>query len=421
MIGVTLRYWAAARAAAGTAEERLELPDGAELAAALEAARAAHGAELGRVLERCSFLVDEVRARPTTALADGSLVEVLPPFAGGSGTEPGAGRHRREVAEGAEGARGAGPARSAPIAAPSGPVGLPEQPAPAPADQDASSASTVGAEGAATAAQAGPVGPPVGPPVRPPAQTPPASPLAAAAALVPAALLTLGAGEGREVLVVALAVVQLALLAGWWSALRVPGRTGGLLLGALVALLADGLVLAAGSSPAPVPRVLGAAMLGLFAVQLARRDGRPDLVGSLTAGAAACALVGLSAALLAAGDLPDGTSLVAATALAAGGAAALAGLAGAARSGAGRVLGVVAALAVAVGAGAAAGGIGSVGPLVGALLGLAAGAVGALGQALGALLPGHRVEPIPTLAAAAALPVLLAAPLAYVLGRLLVG
>jgi molybdopterin converting factor small subunit len=392
MIEVTLRYWAAARAAAGVAEERLELSDGAELAAALEAARAAHDAELGRVLERCSFLVDEVRARPTTALADGSVVEVLPPFAGGSGTEPSAGRHRRE---------GPGSAGSAPVAAPSGPVGLPVQPG------------TAGSQDSSEAAQAAPAEP------RRPAV--PARPLAAAAALVPAALLTLGAGVGREVLVVALAVVQLALLAGWWSALRVPGRAGGLLLGAVVALLSDALVLAAGTSPAPVPRVLGAAVLGLFAVQLARRDGRPALVGSLTAGAAACAVVGLAAALLAAADLPDGTSLVAATALAAGVAAALAGLAATARAGVGRAMGVVAALAVAVAAGAAAGGIGSVGPLVGALLGLAAGAVGALGQALAALLPGHRAEPVPTLAASAALPVLLAAPLAYVLGRLLVG
>lgn len=405
---VTLRYWAAARAAAGTAEEQVELPDGADLAAALEAARAAHGAELGRVLERCSYLADEVRARPGTVLADGSVVEVLPPFAGGSDDAPeasgdpsvgsAAGRHRRAAAS----ASATAPP-SEPTSEPPGQLGVPPQPAAQPVERAAADRSD-------PPARTAPLGPPA-----------PVHPLVAAAALVPAALLTLGAGVGREVLVVALAVLQLALLAGWWAAVRAPGRLGGQALGALVAVLADALVLADGASLAPVPRVLGAAVLGLFAVQLARRDGRPDLVGSLAAGAAACSLVGLGAALLAARALPDGTSLVAVTALSAGVAAALAGLGAGARSASARVVAVVVAIAVAVAAGAAAGAIGSAGPLVGALLGLAAGAVGAVGQALAALLPGHRGEPVPTLAAAAVLPVLLAAPLAYVLGRLLVG
>ena len=80
----TIRYWAAAKAAAGTAEEPYEA---ATLAEALDAARERHPGELARVLLRCSFLVDGdpvgTRSHETVRLAEGGTVEVLPPFAGG--------------------------------------------------------------------------------------------------------------------------------------------------------------------------------------------------------------------------------------------------------------------------------------------------------------------------------------------------
>lgn len=76
----TIRYWAAARAAAGTPEESYV---GSTLAEALAAAEAAHGPKLARVLGSCSFLVQGQRARPGTRLVDGDVIEVLPPFAGG--------------------------------------------------------------------------------------------------------------------------------------------------------------------------------------------------------------------------------------------------------------------------------------------------------------------------------------------------
>lgn len=80
----TLRYWAGARAAAGTSSEEVEAPT---LAAALAGAREAHGERLSRVLEVCSFVVDgdPVGARDHDAvhLGAASLVDVLPPFAGG--------------------------------------------------------------------------------------------------------------------------------------------------------------------------------------------------------------------------------------------------------------------------------------------------------------------------------------------------
>lgn len=81
----TIRYWAAARAAAGTAEEPY---DATTLAEALESARERHAPQLAEVLDRCSFLVDgqPVGRRDPRAvrLAEAGTVEVLPPFAGGS-------------------------------------------------------------------------------------------------------------------------------------------------------------------------------------------------------------------------------------------------------------------------------------------------------------------------------------------------
>ncbi|MFF7770722.1 MoaD/ThiS family protein [Streptomyces massasporeus] len=81
---VTVRYWAAAKAAAGVAEEPYEA---ATLAEALAGVRERHSGELERVLRRCSFLVDGdpvgTRGHETVRLADGGTVEVLPPFAGG--------------------------------------------------------------------------------------------------------------------------------------------------------------------------------------------------------------------------------------------------------------------------------------------------------------------------------------------------
>ena len=80
----TLRYWAAARAAAGTAEERT---DAATLADALQQARSGRDERFGRVLQVCSFVVDGdpvgARDHAEVRLAADGLVDVLPPFAGG--------------------------------------------------------------------------------------------------------------------------------------------------------------------------------------------------------------------------------------------------------------------------------------------------------------------------------------------------
>ncbi|MFE1954393.1 MoaD/ThiS family protein [Streptomyces sp. NPDC059524] len=80
----TIRYWAAAKSAAGVAEEPY---DADTLADALAGARTRHPGDLVRVLQRSSFLVDGnpvgTRDHATVRLAEGGTVEVLPPFAGG--------------------------------------------------------------------------------------------------------------------------------------------------------------------------------------------------------------------------------------------------------------------------------------------------------------------------------------------------
>jgi sulfur-carrier protein len=86
MARVTIRYWAAAKQAAGVAEEPF---DAGTLAAALTGAaqRRPGNRRFAELLERSSFLIDGApagrRAAAEVDLADGSVIEVLPPFAGG--------------------------------------------------------------------------------------------------------------------------------------------------------------------------------------------------------------------------------------------------------------------------------------------------------------------------------------------------
>jgi sulfur-carrier protein len=78
---ITVRYFAGARAAAGTTEEKASARTLDELVTMLVEA---HGPPLGRVLACASFLVDEVAWRDRHAeLPDDASIDVLPPFAGG--------------------------------------------------------------------------------------------------------------------------------------------------------------------------------------------------------------------------------------------------------------------------------------------------------------------------------------------------
>jgi molybdopterin converting factor small subunit len=83
-VGVTVRYFAGAKAAAGTRSEDVTVPAGATVDDLVTALAADHGDALARVLAAASFLLDEVAVRDRTlVLAEGAVVDVLPPFAGG--------------------------------------------------------------------------------------------------------------------------------------------------------------------------------------------------------------------------------------------------------------------------------------------------------------------------------------------------
>jgi molybdopterin converting factor small subunit len=82
-VHITVRYFAAARAAAGSDSEELTVRPGATVGEVVEGL-GGRSPELARVLLRCSFLCDGIavrdRAKP---LQGGNTIDVLPPFAGG--------------------------------------------------------------------------------------------------------------------------------------------------------------------------------------------------------------------------------------------------------------------------------------------------------------------------------------------------
>jgi sulfur-carrier protein len=82
-IQVTVRYFAAACAAAGTESETVVLRPGTTVAELVERL-AVRGTRLATVLSRCSYLCDGIAVRDETrALHAGNTIDVLPPFAGG--------------------------------------------------------------------------------------------------------------------------------------------------------------------------------------------------------------------------------------------------------------------------------------------------------------------------------------------------
>ena len=86
MVKVTIRYWAAAKDAAGVAEESLEAVTLRDVLNTVVASRKPDG-RLAAVLARSSFLVnaDPVGKadKGSVMLGEGAVIEVLPPFAGG--------------------------------------------------------------------------------------------------------------------------------------------------------------------------------------------------------------------------------------------------------------------------------------------------------------------------------------------------
>jgi molybdopterin synthase sulfur carrier subunit len=83
LIEVGVRYFAVARAAAGSDSEELTVRDGVTVGDLVDEL-SSRNPELARVLLRCSYLCDGVavhdKAQPLHA---GNTIDVLPPFAGG--------------------------------------------------------------------------------------------------------------------------------------------------------------------------------------------------------------------------------------------------------------------------------------------------------------------------------------------------
>lgn len=83
LVQVTVRYFAAARAAAGFDSEELTVGSGATVGDLVDGLDG-RSAALDRVLRRCSFLCDGVAVRDKAQqLRPGTVIDVLPPFAGG--------------------------------------------------------------------------------------------------------------------------------------------------------------------------------------------------------------------------------------------------------------------------------------------------------------------------------------------------
>ena len=86
---IRLRYWAAARAAAGAAEDVIEISAPCTLADLKARAMALHASSprFAAVLDTCSVLVGDrpvASEDPAAVVVDpGATVEFLPPFAGG--------------------------------------------------------------------------------------------------------------------------------------------------------------------------------------------------------------------------------------------------------------------------------------------------------------------------------------------------
>jgi molybdopterin synthase sulfur carrier subunit len=80
---VTVRFFAAARAAAGHEVETIRIRPGLTVAELVDQL-SARDAALAKVLRRCSFLCDGVAVRdPQLELGNAQTFDVLPPFAGG--------------------------------------------------------------------------------------------------------------------------------------------------------------------------------------------------------------------------------------------------------------------------------------------------------------------------------------------------
>jgi hypothetical protein len=237
--------------------------------------------------------------------------------------------------------------------------------------------------------------------------------IAAVAALVAAGLavaIGLAAAGPVAVLVAALALLQVVVAVRWFATLDIaPAARSGALVGAAAAIGADlAVALRDDRHPlAPVTAVLGLAMLVSVLHQLVRRDGRDRLTASLTATVSLAVVGALGSCYLGTQASRDGWAFVAAGVAAAAVAVVAAALPGPEILGSGAGLVAGSASAVVVGL------LSDLGVRSGGIVGIgcAAAAVVAIAVARRAARP----DPV----VAGGLPLLLAAPVAFVLARLL--
>lgn len=132
-----------------------------------------------------------------------------------------------------------------------------------------------------------------------------------------------GAAAGQGALLVAVAAAQAMLAYGWYAVLVVPGRVVGAAI-VLGAGLAGDVAMVAGDDDPSLGRLAGVLALAALASivhQLARTDGRHRITASLSATVGASALCVLGAALVAERGAVEGRAVTVVVALAAGGAA----------------------------------------------------------------------------------------------------
>jgi hypothetical protein len=253
---------------------------------------------------------------------------------------------------------------------------------------------------------------------------------------------------GQTALLVPVLIAQTLLVVGWYAVLGVPGRDLGALLAIAGGFVGDIAMVVRGGDPSlgPLAGVLGPAVAAAIAVQLLRTDGRERVTASLTATVSAVVLSLLAATLLAERGATHGQTVTVVAVLAAGVATAvlaaplpahlaelpafaaatvlgtLAGLiAGDMNAGEVALLAAVAALMAVAGrraAGYVAWDLAHPAPVAPVPVpeGRAAGRAARRSAAREARRSGEAI-----LVVGSALPVVLAAPASYVLGRLLVG
>lgn len=224
------------------------------------------------------------------------------------------------------------------------------------------------------------------------------------------------AGLGETPLVVVVTLIALAIAVGWPAMLRTPDRIGAATVVALVAVGSVVTVTATHGHPylRNLPVVVALGVLLAFVNELARRDGRPRVVDSVTGTVSGMVVAAAAVGWIAAGRGAGGVALVVAGAVA---------LAAAAGVSAVPLDGWAGALATVVAGVAGGGAVAAVMPTLALAPGLLLGtAIGLLVAALAALV-GSLPAAVSRWAAGAAvcLPVAASGFVVYVVGRVLLG